>query len=53
MTHDVTHGSFNAEIFNDFVENNLLLMCNPFPGSQSIIIVDNCRIYHNEISELF
>ena len=53
MTHDVAHGSFNAEMFNDFVENNLLPMCNPFPGSRSVIIVDNCRIHHNEVSELF
>ena len=53
ITHDVTHGSFNAEMFNDFVENNLLPMCNSFPGSRSVIIVDNCRIHYNEVSELF
>ena len=49
ITHDITHGSFTAEMFNDFVKYNLLPLCSPFPGPRSIIIVDNCRIHHNDV----
>ena len=53
ITHDVTHGSFTADMFNDFVEHNLLPLCSPFPGTQSVIIVDNCKIHHNEVCKFF
>ena len=49
ITHDVTQGSFTADMFNDFVEHNLLPLCSPFPGTRSVIIVDNCKIHHNDV----
>ena len=50
VTHDITHGSFMAKMFNDFIEYNLLPLYSPFPGPRSIIVVDNCKIHHNNVS---
>jgi hypothetical protein len=44
---DITKGSFNAEKFDDFIEG-LLNQMNPFPGPNSVILLDNCRIHKNE-----
>jgi len=49
ITYNVTHSSFTGEMFNKFVEHNLLPLCSPFLGPCSIIIVDNCKIHHNDV----
>jgi hypothetical protein len=42
---DIVEGSFNAELFAHFIEG-LLDNMNPWPGPNSVIVMDNCRIHH-------
>jgi len=50
ITRDITRGSFTAKMFNNFVKNNLLPLYSLFSKPRSIIIVDNCKIHHNDVS---
>ena len=43
----MVEGSYNAALFTEFIET-LLEHMNPFPGSNSVIVMDNCRIHHNK-----
>ena len=48
----VVEGAFNTELFTMFIER-LLDKMNPFPGLQSVLIMDNCLIHKvPEICEL-
>ena len=38
---EIEYESFSQELFEDFIENKLLSMCNSFLGVYSIIIMDN------------
>jgi DDE superfamily endonuclease len=49
ITWGIEHGSFSQELFEDFIENKLLPICNPFPGVRSVIIMDNAPIHQHEI----
>ena len=49
ITYDIVHGSYMAELFNDFIENKVLPLCNAYPCERSILIVDNVRIYKSQI----
>lgn len=40
-------GSFNTTSFGDFIEG-LLDQMNQFPGPNSVIVMDNCRIHKSE-----
>ena len=40
----VVEGSFNTELFTEFIEG-LLDRMNPFPAKNSVIVMDNCRIH--------
>ena len=42
-------GSFDKQLFNDFVRNKVLPLCNPFPGVRSVIVMDNVKIHHSEV----
>ncbi|KAG1731086.1 uncharacterized protein EDB91DRAFT_1058956 [Suillus paluster] len=44
----VVEGSFNGETFLAFVAVKLLPYMNPFPGERSVLMLNNCRIHHNE-----
>ncbi|KAG2744232.1 hypothetical protein P692DRAFT_201722169 [Suillus brevipes Sb2] len=44
----VVEGSFDGETFLAFVAVKLLPYMNPFPGERSVLVLDNCRIHHNE-----
>jgi hypothetical protein len=41
----IVEGSFNTERFKAFIDG-LLDHMTPFPGPNSVIIMDNCRIHH-------
>ena len=43
----VYQGNITAEIFEDWMENRVLPQCNPWPGKNSIIIIDNYGIYRS------
>src|SRR2546423_15291925 len=45
VTWEIVHGSFTAVLFKDFIKNKVLPLCNPFPLSQSVIIMDNAPIH--------
>jgi hypothetical protein len=40
----IVEGSFNKFSFADFIEGVLDQM-NPFPGTKSVVVMDNCRIH--------
>jgi len=48
---DIKHGSYTIESFNDFIEHNVLPLCNPFPGPRSIIVMDNAPIHQVEVRQ--
>ncbi|KAG9104125.1 hypothetical protein FRC06_005242 [Ceratobasidium sp. 370] len=43
----VVKGSFTAETYRDFIELTLAFM-NPYPGPNSVLVMDNARIHHNQ-----
>ncbi|EPT05539.1 hypothetical protein FOMPIDRAFT_1097293, partial [Fomitopsis schrenkii] len=48
----IIEGSFNSARFKAFI-NGLLEEMQPFPGPNSVVIMDNARIHHDpEIVEL-
>lgn len=49
ITWEIVHGSFSAELFEDFIENKVLPLCNPYPLPQSVIIMDNAPIHQIDI----
>jgi hypothetical protein len=44
---DIVQGSFNKVSFARFIDG-LLGQMNPFPGPNSVILMDNCRIHKSE-----
>ncbi|KIJ08666.1 hypothetical protein PAXINDRAFT_51482, partial [Paxillus involutus ATCC 200175] len=44
----VVEGSFDSETFYDFIATKVLPYMNPFPAEQSVLILDNCHIHHND-----
>ncbi|KIO13705.1 hypothetical protein M404DRAFT_110339, partial [Pisolithus tinctorius Marx 270] len=45
---EVVEGSYDRDLFCDFITQQLLPAMNPFPAERSVIVLDNCRIHHNE-----
>ena len=44
LTVKIVEGSFTTEWFKQFIDG-LLDHMNPFPGPNSVIVMDNCRIH--------
>jgi transposase len=44
----VYQGNITAEIFEEWMEYRVLPQCNPWPGKNSIIIMDNCGIHRSQ-----
>jgi hypothetical protein len=42
----IYQGSVNAETFKAFVIDDLLPLCSPWPGSRSVIVMDNATIHN-------
>ena len=49
ITWDIVHGSYTAELFDEFIETHVLPLCNRFPEERSIIIIDNARIHKSPV----
>jgi hypothetical protein len=49
ITWGIVHSSFTAQIFQDWVENELLPLCSPYPHPQSVIVMDNAPIHTAEV----
>jgi hypothetical protein len=45
---NIIEGSFKYDSFAEFIEG-LLVQMNPFPGSNSVIVMDNCRIHKSDL----
>jgi hypothetical protein len=43
---NIYQGAVNTEKFKEFIEYDVLPRCTSFPGSRSIIIMDNASIYN-------
>jgi hypothetical protein len=46
LTVSIVKGSFNGALFLEFLKLCLASM-NPFPGDNSILVMDNCAIHTN------
>ena len=44
----IVEGSFDSDSFATFIDG-LLCHMNPFPGPNSVIVMDNCRIHKSEL----
>ncbi|KAE9399510.1 hypothetical protein BT96DRAFT_820492, partial [Gymnopus androsaceus JB14] len=44
----VVEGSFNHDLFVQFLREDLLLTMNPYPAPCSVIIIDNACIHHSQ-----
>jgi len=52
MTCIVFCGAINAEIFEEFIEHDVLPHCNPYPGPKSVIVMDNAGIHIPEVPKM-
>jgi hypothetical protein len=43
---DIVEGAFDSDLFYQFI-SRLLDQMEPFPGQNSVIVMDNCRIHKN------
>jgi hypothetical protein len=48
----IVHGSFNADLFVLFLEEHVIPHTNPYPGPKSVLIMDNCKIHHDEVPHI-
>jgi transposase len=44
----IYQGAITSELFEDFLQNDVLPKCTPYPGPRSIIIMDNASIHRTE-----
>ncbi|KZT63577.1 hypothetical protein DAEQUDRAFT_638123, partial [Daedalea quercina L-15889] len=44
----IVEGSVTAEKFMSFLKEFIIPFTNPYPGPHSVLILDNCNIYHAE-----
>jgi hypothetical protein len=53
ITHEIVHGSFNGQLFNDFIANKVLPLCAPHPAPRSILIMDNASIHRSQVHQAY
>ena len=53
ITWNIIHKSYIIELFNQFIEIWIISNINPFSNFNSILIMNNIKIYHNEIRFIF
>ena len=46
---DIIKGSYNVDIFNEFVKTWVIPQTTPFPGPRSVLIMDNARIHKSAV----
>ncbi|ODQ52817.1 hypothetical protein SAICODRAFT_57376, partial [Saitoella complicata NRRL Y-17804] len=47
ICHSVYQGSFDTNRFVDFVADKLLNVLKPFPAKHSVVVMDNCELWHS------
>jgi hypothetical protein len=50
---NVYEGAVNQDVFAEFIEHDLLPLCNPYPGPRSVIILDNARVHKAVVCSQF
>jgi len=46
---ETIHSSYNFELFVNFLQHKVIPLTNPYPGPQSVLIMDNARIHHHAV----
>lgn len=47
ITAKTFEGTCTAAIFEDFIIDQLLPLCNPYPNARSVIVLDNASVHHS------
>jgi len=47
LAHTIFQGAITAELLEDFVANQVLPHCSPWPGKRSVIVLDNASIHRS------
>ena len=42
-------GSITTSIFNEFIQEYVLPICNEYPGPHSVLCLDNASIHYSEV----
>ena len=45
-------GTCTGDIFEEFIIEQVLPICTPYPGPRSVIIMDNASIHHSQVERL-
>ena len=45
----IIHGSFDTDLFIQFLEDHVIPHTTPYPGPRSVLIMDNCKIHHDPV----
>ncbi|KIM76786.1 hypothetical protein PILCRDRAFT_44277, partial [Piloderma croceum F 1598] len=48
MATQVVPGSLDSFKFYNFIAEDVLPQMNPYPAERSVLVLDNCRIHHND-----
>ena len=46
---NIYQGGVTKENFIAFLKDDVLPKCNPWPLEQSVIVMDNCQIHHDDV----
>jgi len=49
----ITQGSVTGDLFYSWLRDALLPQCNSYPGTRSVIIMDNCSTHRNQVTLLY
>lgn len=47
---NIYKGGVNAATFEQFVMDEVIPKCSPFPGPNSVLIMDNAAIHHQQVN---
>lgn len=50
MCHHIYQGAIDGSRFEWFLDNYVLPRCNPYPGSRSVLVMDNASIHRHSVS---
>ena len=50
---DIIQGSYNGQMFVDFLRDKVLPLITPYPGPRSVLIMDNAKIHHHPVLSSF
>jgi hypothetical protein len=45
----IIQGSFNGDLFIQFLEEHVMPHTNPFPEPRSVLVMDNAKIHHDQV----